>query len=147
MHVLKNLKNIFVATFWIFDLIFKWYFDLKKEFDERKIYFGVCDWCPYFAIDCVNCSSMATLIEPSSGSSISQDFNTMKSTSENSSNSSHNSRKKIIKESPLPPPRELVLASPDLVLKSGSRLSLETFRIYFDCLGPKRMLIENNRTR
>ena len=88
-----------------------------------------------------------TLIEPSSGSSISQDFNTMKSTSENSSNSSHNSRKKIIKESPLPPPRELVLASPDLVLKSGSRLSMETFRIYFDCLGPKRMLIENHRTR
>ena len=149
---MHTLKNIFVTTFWIFDLIFKWYFDLKKEFDERKIYFGVCDSCPYFAIDCVNCSSMDNTnrtfiwIQHQSGLQLDPE-NTVKKMKSDSSNSSHNSRKKIIKESPDPPPRELVLASPDLVLKSGSRLSLETFRIYFDCLGPKRMLIENNRTR
>lgn len=51
------------------------------------------------------------------------------------------------RESPLSPPRELVLASPDLVLNSHSRLSLDNLRIYFDCSGPRRMLIQNKRTR
>ena len=56
-------------------------------------------------------------------------------------------KKKTIKESPVPPPRELILASPDLVLSSRSRLSLDTFQTYFECLGPKQILIENKRTR
>ena len=53
----------------------------------------------------------------------------------------------MIKESPLPPPRELILASPDLILSSASRLSWDNLRTYFECLGPKQMLVENKRTR
>ena len=50
------------------------------------------------------------------------------------------------KETPLPPPRELILASPDLILTSKSRCSLEILKTYFECLGPKRILLDNKRT-
>ena len=45
------------------------------------------------------------------------------------------------------PPRELVLASPDLILNSKSRISWDTLSTYFECLGPKQILVENRRTR
>merc|ERR1712018_687063 len=53
---------------------------------------------------------------------------------------------KAIKESPDPPPRELVLASPDLKLNSNSRLSWKSLTTYCDCWGPKRMLVNSKRT-
>ena len=70
---------------------------------------------------------------------------------DNINNSSNTTNKKkssnAVKESPVPPPRELILASPDLILNSKSRLSLDTFHTYFECLGPKQMLVDNKRTR
>ena len=48
--------------------------------------------------------------------------------------------------SPVPPPRELILASPDLILTSKSRFNLENLKIFFECLGPKQILIDNKRT-
>ena len=57
------------------------------------------------------------------------------------------SKKAARKESPDPPPRELILASPDLRLNSKSRLSWSSFTAYFDCLGPKRMFVSTKRTR
>merc|ERR1711993_79673 len=56
------------------------------------------------------------------------------------------SKKAARKESPDPPPRELILASPDLRLNSKSRLSWSSVTTYFDCLGPKRMFVSTKRT-
>ena len=60
---------------------------------------------------------------------------------------SHANKKSTRKESPDPPPRELILASPDLRLNSKSRLSWSSVTTYFDCLGPKRMFVSTKRTR
>ena len=60
---------------------------------------------------------------------------------------SHANKKATRKESPDPPPRELILASPDLRLNSKSRLSWSSVTTYFDCLGPKRMFVSTKRTR
>ena len=57
------------------------------------------------------------------------------------------SKKAARKESPDPPPRELILASPDLWLNSKSRLKWSSLSTYFDCLGPKRMFVSTKRTR
>merc|ERR1712001_542319 len=54
------------------------------------------------------------------------------------------SKKAARKESPDPPPRELILASPDLRL--NSKLSWSSLTTYFDCLGPKRMFVSTKRT-
>ena len=128
-------------------------FDLKKRiWRAEDLFWGLrlvslfCDWLRQL-LEHGNTNRTFIWIQHQSGLQLDPENTVKIKMKSDSSNSSHNSRKKIIKESPDPPPRELVLASPDLVLKSGSRLSLETFRIYFDCLGPKRMLIENNRTR
>lgn len=39
----------------------------------------------------------------------------------------------------------ILLESPDLVLDSHSRFNLSSFRTYFECSGPWRVLVSNRR--